>query len=263
VARAIHYGGPRAAGPFVPVNVQAIPVEHLERELFGCTARDGIAARTGLFHAARGGTIFLDEVAGLGPAAQAGLARALDHHAVLRVGSTRSERVDVRVIGATARDLDALAASGRCSPQLVYALRVIEITLPPLRERGDDILLLARAFAARFAAELGREPPAFTERALLALRGYAWPGNVRELQNLVHRLVVMTESGAIDIPDLPAPMRFGTLKAEPPLRTLAAMEVEHIRRVLDSVDGNRTRAAEILGIDRKTLREKLSRATRR
>jgi two-component system, NtrC family, response regulator HydG len=263
VARAIHYGGAGAAGPFVAVNVAAIPPEHLERELFGSTARDGAAARTGLFHASRGGTIFVDEVAGLGAAAQAGLGRVLDHRAVLRVGSARSEKLDVRVIGATSRDLAALCASGRLSQNLAYSLRVVEIALPPLRERGDDILLIARSYAARFAAELGREPPSFSERALLALRGYAWPGNVRELQNLVHRLVVMTEGGEIDIPDLPAPMRFGTLKADLPLRTLAAMEVDYIRRVLEGVDGNRTRAAEILGIDRKTLREKLQRAGRR
>jgi DNA-binding NtrC family response regulator len=263
VARAIHYRSARAAGPFIAVNVARIPAERLERELFGCSAGNGAPASTGLLHACRGGTLYLDEVADLGAAAQAGVARVVEHGSVLRPGTRRRERVDVRVIGATAKDLAGLVASGRFSHELALALAVVDLTLPPLRERGDDIPLLARSYAARFAAELGREPPGFSDRALLALRGHSWPGNVRELQNLIHRLVVMTEGGEIDIPDLPAPMRFSAHGEEAPRRTLAEMEVDYIRRVVASVDGNRTRAAEILGIDRKTLREKLQRAGRR
>ena len=140
---------------------------------------------------------------------------------------------------------------------LYFRLNVLAVDLPPLRERGDDVLILIRHFAALFAAELGKPIPQFSDQALQVLRDYRWPGNVRELENVVQRLMVMTEGDLVDVPDLPSLMRFSALGRGGFDRTLAEVEAEYIRNVLASVDGNRTRAAEILGIDRKTLRERL------
>jgi two-component system response regulator HydG len=136
---------------------------------------------------------------------------------------------------------------------------VIEIAIPPLQDRGDDILLLARHFARKYSEEREKKEPRFSEKALEMLRDYAWPGNVRELENVVHRLVVMTDSDLIDVPDLPELMRHTRVRETGLQRTLAEVEADHIRNVLASVRGNKTRAAEILGIDRKTLREKMKR----
>ncbi len=136
---------------------------------------------------------------------------------------------------------------------------MIEIVLPPLQDRGDDILLLAKHFARKYSAEAEKPEPRFSDKALEMLRNYAWPGNVRELENVVHSLVVMTDSDLIDAPDLPALMRYAGVRETGLQRTLAEVEAEHIRNVLASVGGNKTRAAEILGIDRKTLREKMKR----
>jgi DNA-binding NtrC family response regulator len=138
-------------------------------------------------------------------------------------------------------------------------LNVIVIALPPLQDRGDDILLLAKHFAEKYSAEAEKPEPRFSEKALEMLRNYAWPGNVRELENVIHSLVVMTDSDLIDVPDLPALMRYSGVRDTGLQRTLAEVESEHIRNVLASVEGNKTRAAEILGIDRKTLREKMKR----
>jgi DNA-binding NtrC family response regulator len=175
------------------------------------------------------------------------------------VGAMRSQKVDVRVIGATNKDLAALVRKGAFREDLFFRLNVVTLSVPPLRERGDDVLLFLRHFAAKFARELGKPPPCFSDAALQALRSYDWPGNVRELENLVQRLVVMGEGGRIDVPDLPPQMRFSVAHPERARRTLAEVEAEHIELVLASVDGNKTRAAEILGLDRKTLREKLRR----
>lgn len=175
------------------------------------------------------------------------------------VGSSRPRKIDVRVIAATNKDLHALVKKGLFREDLYFRLNVIRLTIPPLRDRGDDIILLARHFAAKYAVECGRPVPAFSDSALRTLRDYAWPGNVRELENVIHRLVVMGEGERIDVPDLPELMRFSALRGESPYRTLAEIEAEHIRRVMGIVGGNRTRAAEILGVDRKTLREKLKR----
>jgi DNA-binding NtrC family response regulator len=141
---------------------------------------------------------------------------------------------------------------------LFYRLNVIEIALPTLQERGDDTLLLAHHFAKKFSKEMGKKEPLFTGKALELLRHYAWPGNVRELENVIHRLVVMSDSIRIDAPDLPSLMRYSGQRDTGLSRTLADVEAEHIRNVLASVGGNKTRAAEILGIDRKTLRQKLN-----
>jgi DNA-binding NtrC family response regulator len=167
--------------------------------------------------------------------------------------------VNVRILAASNKDLVALVKKGGFREDLFYRLDVLTIHLPPLRERGDDILLLTTHFAVKFARELGRTAPSFSDQALQVLKDHNWPGNVRELENVVQRLVVMSEADVIDVADLPRLMRFSALREVGLDRTLAEVESQYIRRVLESVNGNKTRAAQILGIDRKTLREKLDR----
>lgn len=260
VARAVHYGSDRSAAPFVPVNCGGIPDGLLESELFGHVKgafTGATESRAGLFHAADGGTIFLDEVGETSASMQVKLLRALESKEICMVGSSKPRKVDVRILAATNRDLLGLVKKGNFRKDLFYRLNVITIVLPPLRERGSDILLLTSHFAQRFAAELGRPQPHFSDRAMNVLRKYDWPGNVRELENVIQRLVLMTEGDRIDTPDLPRLMRFSALKNTGLDRTLAEVETEYISNVLAHVRGNKTRAAEILGIDRKTLREKL------
>jgi len=165
--------------------------------------------------------------------------------------------VDVRILAATNKDLRVLVKKGLFREDLFYRLHVITLLIPPLRERGEDILLLVRHFATKFSAELGKSAPHFSDKALQSLRNYNWPGNVRELENVIQRLVIMTEEDVIEVPDLPSLMRFSALRKTGFTRTLAEVEAEYISNVLASVDGNKTRAAELLGINRKTLREKL------
>lgn len=259
VARAIHYSSPRASPPFVPINCGAIPHELLESELFGYVkgAFTGAATtRAGFFQTADGGTIFLDEISETSPAMQVKLLRVLQDKEIFMLGSRKSEKVDVRIIAATNKDLQALVKKQSFREDLYYRINVITIDLPPLRERDDDILLMLRHFTEKFAEELGKPTPSFSDEALEVLKNYYWPGNVRELENVTQRLVVMGEQDTIDVKDLPALMRFSP-NAQGFERTLAEVEAEHIRNVLASVNGNKTKAAEILQIDRKTLREKL------
>ena len=261
VARAIHYGSPRAAAPFVPVNCAAIPEGLLESELFGHLKGAFTGAnetRAGFFQTAEDGTIFLDEIGATSSAMQSRLLRVLQEREVYMVGSARSRSVNVRVVAATNKDLRALVQKEAFREDLYFRLNVITIDLPALRDRGDDVLLLIRHFANTFAADLGKPLPQFSDAALDVLRRYRWPGNVRELENVIQRLVVMTdEENVVDVPDLPSLMHFSALGRGGFDRTLAQVEVEYIRNVLASVAGNRSRAAEILGIDRKTLREKI------
>ncbi len=261
VARAIHYRSPRASHAFVPVNCGGIPETLLESELFGHLkgAFTGASeSRAGFFQTADKGTIFLDEVSETGVAMQVKLLRVLQEKEVCMVGSSKSQPVDVRIIAGTNKNLANLIQVGRFREDLYYRLNVIDICLPPLRERGDDALLLVRHFSEKYAEEMGRDVPEYTDRSLDMLKKYAWPGNVRELENLVQRLMAMVDGDVIDSPDLPETMRGQGLLQNTYLdRTLAEVEVEYVRRVLEHVRGNKTKAAEILGIDRKTLREKI------
>ncbi len=261
VARAIHYNGPRSSAPFVPVNCGAIPEGLLESELFGYIKGAFTGAtetRAGFFQTADGGTIFLDEISETSLSMQVKLLRVLQNKEVYMVGSTRSLKVDVRILASTNKDLVILLKKGLFREDLFFRLNVITIEIPPLRERGDDILLLTQHFATKFANELSKPEPRFSENALHVLRSYHWPGNVRELENVIQRLVVMTEGDLIEVPDLPSLMRFSALQKMGLNRSLAEVEAEYICNVLASVRGNKTRASEILGIDRKTLREKLN-----
>jgi len=263
VARAIHYRSSRASAPFVPVNCGGIPEGLIESELFGHVRgafTGATESRAGFFHSADGGTIFLDEVSEMGLTMQVKLLRVLQDTEVCMVGSDKPRKVDVRILAATHKDLPSLVKRGDFREDLFYRLNVVTIAVPPLRERGNDILLLVNHVANTFAEELGRPAPRFSDDVLQALRTYNWPGNVRELENVIQRLVVMADGDLVEAPELPSVMRF-SIPGESGLNmTLAQMEVEYIRRVLASVGGNKTHAAEVLDIDRKTLRKKLKSA---
>jgi DNA-binding NtrC family response regulator len=259
-ARAIHYGGPRASAPFVPVNCGSIPEGLLESELFGHVrgAFTGASeSRAGFFQTADGGTIFLDEISNTTLAMQARLLRVLQDGEIYMVGSSRPHRIEVRVVAATNKDLRVLVKTGVFREDLFFRLNVITLVMPPLRERDDDVLLLTAHFTRKFAEELGRPVLRFADEALQVLKSYHWPGNVRELENAIQHVVVMCDSDVIKVPDLPPSMRFSAGRESGLNRTLAEVEAEHIRNVLAGVGHNKTRAAEILGIDRKTLRERL------
>lgn len=261
VARAIHYSGLRASSPFVPINCGGIPENLLESELFGYVKGAFTGAnetRAGFFQTADGGTIFLDEISETSLSMQVKLLRVLQDKEVFLVGARQPQKVDVRIIAATNKDLITLVNKDEFREDLYYRLNVITVDIPPLRERVGDILLLAQNFTTKFAKEFGKPVPRFAENALQVLKNYDWPGNVRELENITQRLVVMTEGDVIDVPDLPSLMRFSALRGVSPNRTLAEVVAEHILCVLSSVDGNKTQAAKILGITRKTLREKLN-----
>ncbi len=263
VARAVHYQSARAAHPFVPVNCGGIPESLLESELFGRVKGAFTGAtetRAGFFQTGNKGTIFLDEVGETSLAMQVKLLRVLQEKEICMVGSARPQKVDVRIIAGTNKNLQGLIAAGRFREDLFYRLNVISIELPPLRARTGDVLLLVRYFSAKYADEMGRPVPQFTDRALENLGQYSWPGNVRELENLVQRLMAMADGDIIDAPDLPAGMRTECFPQESGLnRTLDQVEAEHIRQVLERLGGNKSQAAKVLGIDRKTLREKLKR----
>ena len=260
VARAIHYSSRRSAAPFVPVNCGGIPEGLMESELFGHVRgafTGAVTSRAGFFLTADGGTIFLDEIGELGLPLQVKLLRVLQDKEVFMVGASRPRRVDVRILAATNKALGRLVERQAFREDLYFRLNVIAIEVPPLRSRGNDILLLARHFAEKYARELGRPVPRFTDTALQSLLAYSWPGNVRELENIVLRLVVMSDEDTIDVPSLPDAMRFTAPRPAELQRTLAEVEADHLRAVLASVGQNKTLAAKILGIDRKTLREKL------
>lgn len=260
VARAIHYNSPRASAPFVPVNCGAIPENLLESELFGHVRgafTGATEARAGFFQTAEKGTIFLDEVSNTSLPMQAKLLRVLQDKEVCMVGSSRPRIVDVRILAATNKDLQSMVKKNKFREDLYYRLNVILIDMPPLRERGEDIIFLANHFKTKFINEFEKPGRKFSDDALQVIMNYSWPGNIRELENLVRRLVIMTDGDVIDVPDFPSYMRFSVQRGMGVNRTLADIEAEHIKNVLQSVDGNKTRAAEILKIDRKTLREKV------
>ncbi len=265
IARSLHFSSPRKNRPFVPLNCAAIPDALLESELFGYKRgafTDARTDRAGIFVEADGGTLFLDEIAELSPALQAKLLRVLQDREIRPLGASGSEKVDVRVIAATNRDLDRRLKDGTFREDLYYRLNVIHIHLPPLRERPEDILALCEHFLAAAAALAGKPMKGFQEPAKQALLGYAWPGNVRELENVVERVVALAEGDTIRLVDLPT-----TIRERKPVDTLGSAlsrgltldEVarEYIERVVRAEGGNKTRAAQKLGLDRKTLYRKL------
>jgi two-component system response regulator HydG len=262
IARAVHYNSDRSSAPFVPINCGGIPETLLESELFGYVRGAFTGAtetRAGFFQTAEGGTIFLDEISETSLSMQVKLLRVLQDKEVNMVGARQPMKVDARIIAATNKDLPDRIRKDEFREDLYYRLNVIAIDIPPLRDREEDIVLMAHHFLEKFAEEFGKPVPRLSDSALKALQDYSWPGNVRELENIIQRLVIMSERDIIDSPDLPSLMRYSALKGVGPHRTLAEVETEHILGVLASVNENKTKAAEILGIDRKTLREKLKR----
>lgn len=260
VARAIHYHSSRAKAPFVPVNCGAIPETLLESELFGYMKGAFTGAqetRAGFFITADGGTLFLDEIGETSLNMQVKLLRVMEDQQVMMVGSQQARKVDVRLIAATNKNLRDLVKQGRFREDLYYRLNVINITMPPLRERGDDVILLANHFLQKLSRDMGREAPAFADEVIQIFRQYEWPGNVRELENMIQRLVIMCDRPKITQADLPSFMKGSISISKGFERTLEQVEQEYILDVLNYTGGNKTRAATILGIDRKTLRRKI------
>jgi DNA-binding NtrC family response regulator len=260
VARAIHYTSDRSAAPCVPVNCAGIPESLLESELFGHVKgafTGATTTRAGFFQTAEGGTLFLDEISETSLPTQVKLLRVLQDRQICMVGSSKPRNVDVRIVAATNKQLPRLVEKGHFREDLYYRLDVLPIAIPPLRERREDVLPLVRHFTARYAGEAGRSPPAISDAALRALTSYDWPGNVRELENVVQRLIVMSDADPVEVVDLPTPMRSPVPRDLGLHLTLAEVEAAHIRRVLEHFDGNKSRAAQALDIDRKTLRKKL------
>jgi DNA-binding NtrC family response regulator len=265
VARALHANSVRKSRPFVAVNCAAIPENLLESELFGYARgahSTANADRQGLFVEANGGSLFLDEIAELPLSLQPKLLRVLQDGEVRPLGMNRVERVDVRVIAATNRDLDRQLREGKFREDLYYRLNVIQLHLPPLRGRQEDILPLAEHFLRRSAERSAKPVRGWKESAKKVLLGYHWPGNVRELENVVERAVALAENDLIGPDDLPPSMqerksqdRLATAVAQG--FTLDQLEREYIERVLEMEGGNKTRAAQRLGLDRKTLYRKL------
>lgn len=267
VARYIHELSERSDGPFFSINCGALPESLLESELFGHVKGSFTGAvrdKQGMLMAARGGTFFLDEIAEMTPATQVKLLRVLQEREALPVGGTEPIPVEVRVIAATNRDLDEEIRRGTFRADLYYRLNVITLFLPPLCERREDIPILAEAFLERIAAQRGEDRKRITQETLDAMLAYDWPGNVRELENALERAAVLSQG--IDLEPSVLPSRVHTPKAQPLVGdrppgnpTLDVVEHAYIMWVLDAEGGNKTRAAEVLGIDPSTLYRKLSR----
>lgn len=265
-ARAIRDLSDRVKGPFVPVNAGAIPPDLTASELFGHEPGAFTGAnhrRKGKFEAAHKGTLFLDEIGATDPATQIALLRALEDRSVTRLGGHEAIPVDVRFIAATNQSLTRLIKANLFREDLYYRLDVFQIRMPPLRDRGRDVELLAEAFLIETAWELGREVEAFEPEALLCINGYGWPGNVRELRNCVQRAVVNTDTKFIRREDLPKRLQkvsHATREVRFKLnRKLGDIEKAYVKQVLQEFGGNKSATAEALGISRKALYEKLAR----
>jgi len=274
IARAIHDASDRSSGPFVCLNCAALSETLLESELFGHEkgAFTGATERKiGKFEAAHRGTLMLDEIGEMSPAIQAKFLRVLEGHPFERVGGSGRVQVDVRVVAATNRDLEKAVTAGGFRRDLYFRLKVVEIIVPPLRRRPEDIEPLAAHFLSRFAAETGRKLRGFTPEAVEAMQAYHWPGNIRELRNVIERAVVLSQEEFIDVHELSlshlavpgdtdndAVSRLGPFVPT----TIEEMERRHVLATLEAVGGNKTKAATILGIERSTLDRKLAKWAR-
>ncbi|MHB8380887.1 MAG: sigma-54-dependent transcriptional regulator [Candidatus Binataceae bacterium] len=278
VARAIHANSPRTAGAFVPVDCAALPENLLESELFGHERgafTGAVASKPGLLETAGGGTVFLDEIGELPIGLQAKLLRAIQEREIRRVGGTRQVRIDVRILSATNRDLRAAVAAGQFRGDLFYRIDVIDVTLPPLRERKSDIVLLAQRFLERFRGDGQSAPRSFEPDAIAALEAYQWPGNVRELQNVVERACALTEGPSLSLRDLPDKIRSPQSLPPPEPGTAASddtalsfreakakwieeLEGKYIRDMLARFHGNVSQAARTAQMDRTTFHRLLN-----
>ena len=275
-ARALHEHSSRAQAPFVPINCAAIPETILESELFGYERgafTGAVARKEGRIERAQGGTLFLDEIGELSPAVQVKLLRFLQEGEIERLGGTSTVRVDSRVVAATNRDLVAAVQAGKFREDLYYRLNVIQVVLPPLRERIEDIPLLADHFVARYAAKNGKQFSGITPAAMEALEAYTWPGNVRELENAIERAVVLSPGSEIDIDALPQPLQQAARGPRGPIpaalegrtvsiplgTTMEEIELRVIRETLRQTKGDKNLAAQLLGIAARTIYRKLDR----
>ncbi|MTE25660.1 sigma-54-dependent transcriptional regulator [Winogradskyella ouciana] len=260
VARAIHYQGKFSRAPFIAVNCGGIPENLLEAELFGYVKGAFTGAETnreGFFQAANGGTIFLDEIGNASLTVQSRLLRVLQEKEVVRVGSTKAEKVDVRIIAATNSDLQDMIQKQTFREDLYYRLTVVEIHIAPLRERKDDIALLVDKFLFKYGIEYKDRFLKITPEALDILNRYNWPGNIRELENIVQRAVIMCDK-VVDVEHLPDHLKHTIAFSADALVPLKVVEKQYIEKVLRATGNNKTKAAEILQIDRKTIRQKLA-----
>lgn len=262
VARAIHYSGQRSKAPFISVNCGAIPENLLESELFGFLKGSFTGAmenRVGFFQAANTGTIFLDEIGNASHNVQSRLLRVLQEKEITMIGSSKAQKIDVRIIAATNAGLQQMVRQGTFREDLYYRLNVVNIEMPPLRERKDDIPLLVHFFLRKHGTEFDRTPE-ISQQALDILIRHSWPGNVRELENVIQRSLIMGR-GSIDVKNLSDYLKVqapkNAVNHHSEFLTLKEQEKEYILKVLESVDQNKTKAAEILGIDRKTLGQKI------
>jgi two-component system response regulator PilR (NtrC family) len=271
VARGIHQMSPRSEKPFVAINCGGVPENLLESELFGHKKgafTGAVEDKEGLFVVADGGTLFLDEIGEMPMALQVKLLRVLDNHEVTSVGSTASVKVDVRILSATNRNLEQRVAEGEFREDLFYRLDVIPITVPPLRERGDDVVMLAKHFANNHAEKMGRGVLTLNSEAEQALRAYPWPGNVRELINVMERAVAFSGGDSISVTDLPAGVCNFVVQPSDDLASLpeggvdlealiADIEISLIKQALQNSRYSQKRAAELLGLTPRSLRYRL------
>ncbi len=275
-ARALHDHSPRAQGPFVPINCAAIPETILESELFGYERgafTGAVQRKEGRIERAQGGTLFLDEVGELTPSVQVKLLRFLQDGQIERLGGTGAVKVDSRVVAATNQDLASRVREGKFREDLYYRLNVIQVILPPLRDRIEDIPLLAEHFVGRYAAKNGKTIGGLTRAAFAALEGYPWPGNVRELEHAIERAVVLSRGAEIDLDDLPESLRSsgaaraaglaspleGRTLSVPLGTTMEEIELRVIRETLRQTKGDKNLAAQLLGIAARTIYRKLDR----
>jgi transcriptional regulator with PAS, ATPase and Fis domain len=258
LARALHYHSPRAAAPFVEINCAAIPANLLESELFGHekgSFTGATAAKPGLMELAHGGTVFLDEIGNLPLELQPKLLRALEGKEIRRVGGQQTRKVDIRVIGATHVDLKAAVGRGEFREDLYYRLNVVQLVLPPLRERGDDVVILTRTFVSRLARQYGLPEPEITPEVLAALQARQWPGNVRELRNAIERALVLSPPGTLEVGEMTAernttPSENGAI---PFPSTLKVITRAAVTATLKLVSNNKSEAARRLEISRPRL----------
>jgi transcriptional regulator with GAF, ATPase, and Fis domain len=255
VARRIHALGPRSKGPFITINCGAIPENLLESELFGHVKgafTGAVATRQGRFQAADGGTLFLDEIGELPAQLQVKLLRALQEHSVTKVGDTRSEHVDIRVLSATNRDLEQEIKAGRFREDLYYRINVVNLHLPPLRERDDDVVVIAKYLLSKFAEEFGSKAKGFTPAAVAGMKRFGWPGNIRELENKLKKAVVLADKTHIGPQDLDIrPEDFEPIM--PLAQAKEEFQKQYINRILERNNGNRTKTARDLGVDPRTI----------
>lgn len=260
VARIIHYESQFSDQPFMHVNCKAVPETILDSEVYGIKKKDvkgEHAVIPGFLETAGKGTVFFDEISSTNLSVQVKLLQALAKE-ITHVGDNDIVKINSRIMASTSKDLIQLIKKGGFREDLFFKLNVTNIALPPLRERGKDIIIISNAILTDVSKEAGRSTvPTLDEKVIQSLLEYQWPGNIRELEQVIRRISMINDSDIIEISDLPQYMKFNLENDNRTLRTLAEVELEHIKEVLNKVEGNKTKAAEILGIDRKTLRDKL------